>query len=77
MASVRLVRNRRSNAVVSVVTGAVFGRKAVKAVMTRIAASDGGDSRTDVLQRRVALVNLAIAVILLSAVWAMVFKPTF
>jgi uncharacterized membrane protein len=60
----------------AVALGASVGRRSVVALVKRLELAPAGDATIASLQRRVALLNAALVAILLSAVWAMVFKPT-
>jgi uncharacterized membrane protein len=60
----------------SVALGAGFVRRSVKAMIDRLETVGTRDSQVAALQRRLAVLNVALVAILLSAVWAMVFKPT-
>jgi hypothetical protein len=61
---------------VAVALGASVGRRSVIALVKRLELAPAHDPTIPALQRRVALLNAALVAILLSAVWAMVFKPT-
>jgi len=61
----------------AVALGASVGRRSVVALIKRLELAPARDATIVSLQRRVALLNAALVAILLSAVWAMVFKPTF
>src|SRR5215831_5851326 len=60
----------------AVALGASVGRRSVVALIKRLELAPARDATIASLQRRVALLNTALIAILLSAVWAMVFKPT-
>lgn len=62
--------------VASVVLGATGLRRAGARLIAGLQAADGDRSSTAPLQRRLALLNTVNLLLLLSAVWAMVFKPT-
>lgn len=62
--------------VVAMTIGATVMRKTVNKLVERIARGGGEDSSVAVLQRRLSIVQGVLIAILLSAVWAMVFKPT-
>lgn len=62
---------------VILITGFLGGNVAAKigARLTEAAAGDSDDSQLQALQRRLAVINTIILLLLFSAVWAMVFKP--
>ncbi|HZF30031.1 MAG TPA: DUF2269 family protein [Gammaproteobacteria bacterium] len=62
--------------VLSVALGASVVRRSVAALIERLETAPARDAGVASLQRRVAILNAALVAILLSAVWAMVFKPT-
>jgi putative copper export protein len=59
----------------SIALGATVMRRTVSRLIERSATAERGDAGVAALQRRVALVDALLVVLLLSAVWAMVFKP--
>jgi len=61
--------------VVAILLGAVLQQRAGAELEKRLDAGTRGDERIGVLQRRLARLNVINLLILLSAVWAMVFKP--
>lgn len=63
--------------VLAVALGASVLRRSASALIERLEAAPARDAQVSALQRRVAVLNGALVTILLSAVWAMVFKPTF
>lgn len=62
--------------VLSVALGATFLRRAGMELSERVAAAEPGDPHVISLQRRLVTLNAINILLLLSAVWAMVFKPT-
>jgi uncharacterized membrane protein len=62
--------------VVSIGLGATLIRRAGGALSEAATVAKPGDQRVPALQRRLATLNLVNVLVLLSAVWAMVFKPT-
>jgi len=60
----------------SVVFGATFLRRAGTELSERVATTERDDPHLLSLQRRLATLNTMNLLLLLSAVWAMVFKPT-
>jgi uncharacterized membrane protein len=62
--------------VVSVAIGATLLRRANEEVRELVATAQPGDPRLSASQRRLAILNIINVLVLLSAVWAMVFKPT-
>jgi hypothetical protein len=62
---------------VILITGFLGGNVAAKigARLTEAAAGDADDFQLQALQRRLAVINTIILLLLFSAVWAMVFKP--
>lgn len=61
--------------VLSVALGATLIRRAGEALGERLAAAAPGDPGVRALQRRLATLNAVNVLLLLSAAWAMVFKP--
>lgn len=61
--------------ILSIALGAVLQQRAGTELEKRLDAGTRGDQRIGVLQRRLSRVNLLNMLILLSAVWVMVFKP--
>lgn len=61
--------------VLSVALGATFLRRTGTALSERLHAG-ADDSHTKSLQRRLATLNIINLLLLFSAIWAMVFKPT-
>ena len=53
-----------------------LGRRMQSELHARIATDDPDTARVDLLQKRLTLLNVIIVLVLLSVVWAMVFKPT-
>jgi uncharacterized membrane protein len=62
--------------IVSMALGATLLRRAGADVSEVAATAKPGDPRLIALQRRLAMLNTINVLVLLSAVWAMVFKPT-
>jgi hypothetical protein len=62
--------------IVSVALGATLFRRANEELGEVAATAKPGDQRLIAIQRRVATLNVINVLVLLSAVWAMVFKPT-
>ena len=62
--------------IVSVALGATLIRRAGEELSEVAATAEPGDPRQSALQRRLATLNTINVLLLLSAVWAMVFKPT-
>lgn len=60
---------------VSVAFGATLIRRTGAALSERIAETEASDLQVRRLQRRLAILSTINALLLLSAVWAMVFKP--
>ncbi len=56
--------------------GATLIRRAGDELSTLAATAEPGDPRQIALQRRLATLNTINVLLLLTAVWAMVFKPT-
>ena len=62
--------------IVSVALGAILIRRTNEKVHEVTEAAEPDDARLSVLQRRLMVLNIINVLVLLSAVWAMVFKPT-
>ncbi|MEZ4864910.1 MAG: DUF2269 family protein [Caldilineaceae bacterium] len=62
--------------ILSVALGATMIRRTAEQVRVLAAATTHDDSRLTVLQRQLTTLNLINLLLLLSAVWAMVAKPT-
>jgi uncharacterized membrane protein len=62
--------------IVSVALGATLIRRANEEVREMAARADAGEQRLSGLQQRLLTLNIINVLVLLSAVWAMVFKPT-
>jgi uncharacterized membrane protein len=60
----------------SIALGATAQRRTGTELGQRLEAAEPDDGRVFTLQRRLARLNVVNALLLLSAVWAMVFKPT-
>lgn len=56
--------------------GATVMRRSFKELIERLTTAGDKDSSVAALQRRLSIAQAVVVVILLSAVWAMVFKPT-
>jgi len=61
--------------IVSIGLGATLIRRAGEELSNMAATATPGDTRLSALQRRLAILNTINVLVLLSAVWAMVFKP--
>jgi uncharacterized membrane protein len=61
---------------VSMGLGATLIRRAGEELSQLAATATPGDSRLSALQQRLSTLNIVNVLVLLSAVWAMVFKPT-
>jgi uncharacterized membrane protein len=55
--------------------GATVMRKTVNELIERVTSGGGKDANVAALQRRLSIFQAVLLAILLSAVWAMVFKP--
>jgi hypothetical protein len=62
--------------IISVALGAALISRANEKVRSVIATTEPGDPRLRAAQRRLATLNMINVLVLLSAVWAMVFKPS-
>ncbi len=62
--------------IVSVALGATLIRRANEEVREMAARAEPGEQRLSGLQQRLLTLNIINVLLLLSAVWAMVFKPT-
>jgi uncharacterized membrane protein len=62
--------------IVSMALGATLIRRAGEELSQLAATAESGDPRLGALQRRLATLNIINVLLLLSAVWAMVYKPT-
>jgi uncharacterized membrane protein len=62
--------------IVSMALGATLIRRAGDELSALAATAEPGDPRQIALQQRLATLNIINVLLLLSAVWAMVFKPT-
>jgi uncharacterized membrane protein len=62
--------------IASVALGATLIRRAGGELSEMAARAEPGDPRLSALQRRLAMLNTINVLLLLSAVWVMVFKPT-
>jgi uncharacterized membrane protein len=62
--------------IVSVALGATLIRRANEEVREVAARAEPGEQRLSGLQQRLLMLNIINVLLLLSAVWAMVFKPT-
>ena len=62
--------------IVSVALGATLIRRANEEVRELAARAEPGEQRLSGLQQRLLTLNIINVLLLLSAVWAMVFKPT-
>jgi uncharacterized membrane protein len=60
----------------AMVLGGTVVRRASEALIARLATAGPGDGEVEGLRRRLSRLQVLLLVILLSAVWAMVFKPT-
>lgn len=60
----------------SIALGAVFARRAAQEMAELSATVRPGDARLEAVRRRLALLTMINIALLLSTVWAMVFKPT-
>jgi hypothetical protein len=56
--------------------GATLIRRAGDELSTLAATAEPSDPRLSALQQRLATLNIINVLVLLSAVWVMVFKPT-
>jgi hypothetical protein len=56
--------------------GATVMRRSFKELIERLTTVGAKDSSVAALQRRLSIAQAVVVVILLSAVWVMVFKPT-
>ena len=61
--------------IVSVVLGVTLIGRTSKELRDVAAAAEPGEPRLSTLQRRLVVLNIINVLVLLSAVWAMVFKP--
>lgn len=61
--------------ILSIALGATVLRRAGTQLSERVAAADSGDPHVALLERRLALWSAVNIVVLLSAIWVMVFKP--
>jgi uncharacterized membrane protein len=62
--------------IVSMALGATLIRRAGDEISEMAARAEPGDPRLSALQQRLATLNIINVLVLLSAVWVMVFKPT-
>jgi len=62
--------------IVSMALGATLIRRAGEEVSEMAARVEPGDARLSALQQRLVMLNIINVLLLLSAVWVMVFKPT-
>jgi uncharacterized membrane protein len=62
--------------ILSVALGATLIRRAGEEISEMAARAEPGDPRLLALQRRLVTLNIINVLLLVSAVWAMVFKPT-
>lgn len=60
----------------SMVLGGTLVRRASEALVARLATAGPDDREVDGLRRRLSRLQVLMLLVLLSAVWAMVFKPT-
>lgn len=63
--------------VLSGALGGTVARRSVEALIARVATAEHVDASIAAQQRRLAVAEAIMILLLLSAVWAMVFKPTF
>lgn len=62
--------------VVAMALGGGLGRRLEGELLALLKAGTPGTARVDVLRKRLTLLHIVVMLILLSVVWAMVFKPT-
>src|SRR5262245_29916143 len=62
--------------ILSVALGATLIRRAGEELSEMVAKAESGDARVTALKQRLVTLNVINVLVLLSAVWVMVFKPT-